>query len=146
MLVPVILREEVLNLDLKELEALPVVLVLYRIDECPDDVLVDLDILVLVCKPLPQGLHLLVQAPHLKVFLSDPHHVITSVPLALLLIDYHGILLLMLGLGCHLRWRLDWGVCLLLLSGCTTSECNKRRQETFLFVIIHLIINNQTCC
>jgi hypothetical protein len=52
----------------------------------------------------------------------------------------------MLGLGCHQWWRLDWGVYLLLLTGCPTSECNKRRQETFLFVIIHLIINNQTCC
>ena len=57
MLVPVILREEVLNLDLEELKALPVVLVLYRVDEGPDDVLVDLDILILVGKPLPQGLH-----------------------------------------------------------------------------------------
>lgn len=146
MLVPVILREEILNLDLKEFEALPVVLVLYRVDEGPDDVLVDLDILVLVGQPLPQGLHLLVQAPHLKGLLSDPHHIITSVPLALLLIDYHGSLLLMLGLGCHLRWWQVWGVRLLLLAGCPTSESNKRRQETFLFVIIHLIINNQTCC
>lgn len=102
MLVPVILREEVLNLDLKEFEALPVVLVLYRVYEGPDDVLVDLDILVLVGQPLPQGLHLLVQAPHLQGLLSGPHHVITSVPLALLLNDYHGILLLLvLGLGCH---------------------------------------------
>ena len=146
MLVPVILREEVLNLDLEELKALAVVLVLYRVDEGPDDVLVDLDILILVGKPLPQGLHLLLQAPHLKGLLSDPHHVITSVPLALLLNNYHGSLLLMLGLGCHQWWRLDWGVYLLLLTGCPTSECNKRRQETFLFVIIHLIINNQTCC
>jgi hypothetical protein len=145
MLVPVILREEVLNLDLEELEALAVVLVLYRVNEGPDDFLVDLNILILVGKPLPQGLHLLVQAPHLKVLLPDPHHVITRV-LGLLLNDYHGVLLLMLGLECHQRWWLDWGVSLLLLTRCTTSECNKRRQETFLFVIIHLIINNQTCC
>jgi hypothetical protein len=81
---------------LEELEALAVVLVLYGVDEGPDDFLVDLYILILVGKPLPQGLHLLVQAPHLKVLLPDPHHVITRV-LGLLLNDYHGVLLLMLG-------------------------------------------------
>ena len=143
---PVILRKKVLYLDLEEFEALAVVLVLDRVDQGPDDVLIDLDILILVSKPLPQGLHLLVQALHLKGLLSDPHHIVSSGFLALLLDDYHGMLLLMLGLGRHHREWVEWGVRRLLLPGRTTSEGHKRRQETFLFVIIHLIINNQTCC
>jgi hypothetical protein len=106
MLILVVLREKVLDLKLEELKTLSIIFILDGVDESPNNILINFNILVLISYSFFQCGQLLFQTSDLKVFLSQFDIIIQGNIrfLAFFLVDNHSLLVDMCVLGDGL-WR-----------------------------------------